>query len=180
MRDRLGRWALVVSVVPAAVVSMAGPAPARAVTFTSTGCHGALTAPFPVGTQAGSLQVSPGNWQLARAPCSRKRNHVVTISYRFWGFDASIHQWVFDFRIVNSTTLAPRRRGHIAFSDGSPHFRSTSIDAVVSWRTGRGKLLGRTHVDFSRVADYRCVGGAGVCQVRPSAEVGAYFYFPPP
>ena len=134
---------------------------------------GRFTVPRAVGTQAGYLQVYPGSWPVTRSRCAPFRYQRVTIVYRLWGFNMLTKKWGFDFQIVGTKVLPPRTRGQINFNYYNPHFRRTSIDAVITWRTGTGVFLGRTRADFNRVADYQCVGGPGVCQAlraRPSAH----------
>jgi hypothetical protein len=179
-RSKGPRFVVVGGLAAALGMFLSQASPAQALSYSHSGsCWGAINFHLPVGGKADYMQIHPGAWHVRRARCRPNRNQVVKFEYRFWGYDQTLGQWVRTLGPPNrSRLLPPGTSGWFTYNWYTPQYRRISIDVVVTWRTRAGSFIGRTRVDFNRVADYRCA--TSQCRVLSNAAVGAFFDFPPP
>jgi hypothetical protein len=148
-----------------------GAASANAMTASTSGTPGGASFNPATAWFDGFNEMAPGNFAVTRSPATAGDQYV-RVTFRTWGYNTLLKQWVYDTSSVSGTWISRgSNKSTVTFNWFNPHYYSTSVDAIITWQTPSGTLLGKHHLDYNATADYHCVSG---CHVYTNPTVGAY------
>jgi hypothetical protein len=181
LRMRIVGKTIAVAIGIAVLVGVGGVDRASAITVTTSGCSGALSAPKTAGEYFYGDTVTMNKFYLYRASCFAE-TQTITVTYRMWHLVPG-KGWVFDWSLPpTSVTLPPNQAYGWVHFNGAYYLTSNDVaaDATITWtNTSTGKVLGKKVLNYNQVGDYICqlYQGYRLCAVQSDPGFGAYIHF---
>ena len=121
---------------------------ANAMTATRTGGPGAISFNPATAWFDGYNEMAPGTYAVTRSPATSGALYV-RVTFRAWGYNTRLKQWVYDTSSVSGTWIARgSNQSTVTFNWFNPHYYLTSVDAIVTWQSPSGTQLGKYHLDY--------------------------------